>query len=342
MRVRSWAVAFGVVVLAAGMVVVAAAIDRGTPSPLTSDARVDPVVVPVERAERRIAVGVGVSVEYRAGREVLAGAEGLVTAVVADLGTELTSGDVVVETEDRPLVAMVAEAPLWRDLTPGARGEDVTRLQQFLADLGLLASAPDGRFGATTARAVAAFNERFERPELGSTFAAGTVAWVGADPLTVESVLVKAGDPVGAGTPLVAGPQVPAVALVSEPTGGPAAEPGRAYELVVGELRVPYEIGSGRVAEPAAVAELAAALGPVAEGIGTVTTADPDAVLVVPASAVVADPSGATCVFVDTESRPVPVRPVGGGLASVDLDPGASVDAVLANPFAVMDAPTCD
>src|SRR5690606_11339267 len=47
--------------------------------------------------------------------------------------------------------------PIYRDLRPGAEGEDVAQLQRALHDLGHTSSEPDGSFGPATKRAVQAF-----------------------------------------------------------------------------------------------------------------------------------------------------------------------------------------
>jgi len=66
-------------------------------------------------------------------------------------------------------------------------GDDVARLQRFLADLGLYDGAVDGRYGAATARAVTLFNDSHGRHASGGRFVVGSVAWVGDAALVVAA-----------------------------------------------------------------------------------------------------------------------------------------------------------
>lgn len=336
------------VVLGAVLAVVAVAgagaavvVDRTTVSPMTSAAPVEPFVVPVERAERRESVGVGVTVEQTEGFEAAVNADGVVTRVVAQAGSTVDSGSVVVEVEDSPVIAMAAQAPLWRDLSQGAVGQDVARLQQFLADLSLFDGEVDGRFGAGTRTAVVALQEQAGLVGPRGVLLLEQVLWIGeGEELMVGEVLVAAGQPVAAGVPVLRAPAVATALVVSEPSGGLGLAAVDA-ELVVGEQATPYQPGSGRVEATDFVHAVAADLGPGGEGIGQVRAASTEEVLVIPSSAVVVDASGATCVFPDATAAPVAVVPVGGGLAASELAPDTPLSSVLANPREVRGDAAC-
>lgn len=86
---------------AAGAVVIA---DQVTPSPLSGDVEVAPLVVQVGVQERTDAVVVGVSEVLRPGREVRTTASGTVTEVHVVEGDEVVSGQPVVAVDDRTVV----------------------------------------------------------------------------------------------------------------------------------------------------------------------------------------------------------------------------------------------
>lgn len=310
----------------------AVVVDRATDSPMTSAVPVEPFVLPVERAERREAVGVGVTVAQTQGAEVLGNAVGVVTRVLVEAGGVVGSGSVVMEVQDSPVVAMASSAPLWRDLSLGATGSDVRRLQEFLTGLSLFDGEVDGRFGEDTRRAVVALQEQAGLDGPRGVLRLEQVVWIGEGrDLPVAEVLVQPGQAVSAGSPVFRAPDVPAAVMVSEPSGGLGLSATQ-VELVVGERSASYEPGSGQVQDPAFVQAVAQALGPGGEGIGQVRAAATEEVLVIPSSAVVVDTSGATCVFPDATAAPVPVEPVGGGLAATELPADTPLSTVLANP----------
>lgn len=65
-----------------------------------------------------------------------AAARNVVTVAHSTVGTELAPGDVLAEVSGRPVIAVPAGTPLYRDFSVGIAGEDVRALQQLLADLG--------------------------------------------------------------------------------------------------------------------------------------------------------------------------------------------------------------
>ena len=332
--------AVALVVIAGALVSTAWALDDRTGSPMSSDVPAEPLMVPATSSERSVTVGVGVAVVEEPGLEVTSSRGGTVTGVGVSVGDTLASGAVIGTVDDRPVVGMVAPAPLWRDLSEADTGPDVARLQTFLRELGLYSGPEDGTFGRSTRTAVAAFNTEVGRKDLGGAFSTGTVAWLGDAPLTVVEVVVRPGDVVGAGTPLLRGPARPVALTVAEPVGGVPADDG-GFALVVGDVRAPYVPGSGAVTDPVAVAAVTEVLGSTGEGVGDVVSAVPRRVLVVPSSAVVVDSDGVTCVFTDAHGRGTVVEPTGGGLATVELAPDTTVSEVLANPHEVRPEVTC-
>ncbi|MGV8979101.1 MAG: peptidoglycan-binding domain-containing protein [Cellulomonas sp.] len=306
---------------------------------MTSDTHSGPLVVPVTTAERVDRYGVGVAAKYEEGVAVSVNGAGTVTRMPVAVGDLLDSGSVVVIVDDTPIVAYVSDGPLWRDLEPGVKGEDVARLQRFLSDVGLYDGRADGEVGTATARAVKAFNKAHGREDLGATFAMSSVAWVGPSAVRVATLEVAAGATIGAGSVIVRGPRRATSITVTEPTGG--IPPGSEYQLTVTGTATPYVPGSGVVTDPDVVAAVTASLGTTGEGAGQVMSVDAEPVLRVPASAIVVDPSGASCVFESAVGDPIAVTVRGGTLASADLATGIALTHVLVNPLAVLEEPTC-
>lgn len=333
---RGWVVV-GVLLVVPAVGLGAWAATAAVPDPTRAGARVDPVTAPVVAAERRASGAVTLEVQLTDGRGAPSAVAGTVTAT-APVGAVLGDGAEVARIDDRPVRAMVATAPLWRSLSRGDTGDDVRRLQEYLAATGHLTATPDGTFGASTARATAAFAQEIGLPKGTTTFDPAWVVWVGPDPFEVHAVVAPVGTAVSAGSALVTGPGTATAVAVAEPQGGLSAELGPVAELVVGAAQVTYEVGSGAVTDPQDVAAVVAALAPVTSGAAQVRAVEATAVLSVPASAIVSGSAGAVCVYPSASADPVVVAPVGGGASTVELDPAAvpeDLTSVLVNPAAV-------
>lgn len=93
-------------------------------------------------------------------RELVLPTGGILRKANCKVGATLESGAVPFLIDDRPVVALHTRSPLWRDLGPGSRGDDVLALQKELARLGYRVS-PDGAYGRETAAAVRALWNSF-------------------------------------------------------------------------------------------------------------------------------------------------------------------------------------
>ncbi|MFE1416283.1 peptidoglycan-binding protein [Streptomyces sp. NPDC058746] len=88
-------------------------------------------------------------------------AEGAGTPVVTKLplkaGDPVAAGQLLAEVSGRPVFTLRGTLPVYRDLKPGATGDDVAQLQQALRELGHgTGGDPKGVFGAGTKAALAA------------------------------------------------------------------------------------------------------------------------------------------------------------------------------------------
>ena len=92
----------------------------------------------------------------------------VVTATPAAQGQALQAGALVLEANGRPVFALVSPFPLYRDLSAGDSGADVTMWQNFLRTLGFsIPTAENGRFGARTVNATHTFysNRGYKAPD---------------------------------------------------------------------------------------------------------------------------------------------------------------------------------
>lgn len=134
------------------------AAERAAPAP-------DLLTAPVERRVLKDSVILRGTV--RAGQSVdvspsvTAGA-GAATPVVTKLlvapRATVTDGKVLLEVSGRPVFALRGALPVYRDLKPGATGDDVAQLQRSLGELGHRSGDdPPGTFGPGTKAALTAF-----------------------------------------------------------------------------------------------------------------------------------------------------------------------------------------
>lgn len=83
--------------------------------------------------------------------------EKLVVTRAVEVDAELAEGDVAVEVVGRPVFFLVGEIPMYRDLRPGATGDDVLQVEEALARMGFLTTTPDNTWNQDTGAAVAAW-----------------------------------------------------------------------------------------------------------------------------------------------------------------------------------------
>jgi len=87
---------------------------------------------------------------------VTAGGEGTLTWI-APSGTTVTRGEPLFKVDERPVVALYGQVPMYRMLRLGLAGADVKQLEENLAALGYTGFTVDGFFTAGTAAAVRAW-----------------------------------------------------------------------------------------------------------------------------------------------------------------------------------------
>lgn len=81
--------------------------------------------------------------------------DGGIITTLPERETLLHEGDVLLTASARPVFILQGQIPVYRDLVPGAQGEDVRQLEQSLVRLGFDPGADDGLYDAETSAAVA-------------------------------------------------------------------------------------------------------------------------------------------------------------------------------------------
>lgn len=313
-------------------------VSQSVSSPLRADAPPEPLVVPVAAVARDQPVSVLLTVEHSAPFQAVVAGGGVVTDLHVGAGDEVEPGDRLVSIDDQVRVAFTAPAPLWRDIGLGAEGEDVDRVRDFLAALDLPAGTVPGRATAATVEGIRQLNQSLGRGSGDRVLRRETLLWIGPGPMPVSRVLVEVGDVVAAGQAVLEGPSRPAAVTVE--TAQPHRWPEAELVLRVGDVEVPFDPQTGRVDDPESVAAIAEILGG-DEGGGTVRLAAPEEVGTLPASAVVTDAAGRTCVFESVSAPPTPIEVAGGSLSMVEVPVDWVGRPVLANPREVREDLSC-
>jgi hypothetical protein len=140
----------------------------------TAPPQASPITVPVEKRVLSADVVVRGTVRYGAPQNVILPVSaakknpGLVTTAAVK-GAVLDEGAVALTTSGRPLFVLQGSQPAYRDMGPGAQGEDVRQLEQALARLGYSPGPVDGVFDGRTGASVAAWYLKSGHTPFGPT-----------------------------------------------------------------------------------------------------------------------------------------------------------------------------
>ncbi|MET8584819.1 peptidoglycan-binding protein [Streptomyces collinus] len=160
-----------------------------SPAQAAADARppaADVLTAPVERRVLsdtvvvRGTVSASQTVDVAASGAAEGGLKPVVTKVMVHSGQTFPAGRVLLEVSGRPLFALRGSLPVYRDLKPGAHGDDIRQLQRGLRDLGhSTGSDRPGVFGSGTKHAVAALYESIGYEPVTTDGTAATAARTG-------------------------------------------------------------------------------------------------------------------------------------------------------------------
>jgi peptidoglycan hydrolase-like protein with peptidoglycan-binding domain len=173
---RGLAIVLAAVVAAAALGWIAG---RQIQSPAEIAARTAPpaasiITVPVEQRILTADVVVRGSVRHGSPRTVTLPKSPLKvgTAIITNApitAATLNEGDSALSVSGRPVFMLQGAMPAYRDLGPGATGQDVKQLEEFLARRGLGTGPADGNYDGRTATAVAAWYRASGWTPLGPT-----------------------------------------------------------------------------------------------------------------------------------------------------------------------------
>ena len=128
---------------------------------------------------------------------------GTVTSI-ADEGSVIGRGEVLLTIDQEPVILLIGDIPAYRTMTAGVEGDDVAQLEQNLADLGfddVDGFVVDGDYDTATTLAVAAWQAATGASPDG-VVNLGDVH-VSPTPVRISEALVRPGDAVGNGTPIL-------------------------------------------------------------------------------------------------------------------------------------------
>ena len=155
---------------------------------------------------------------FQGAQPLTAAGSGRVTALRVSTGTIVRPGRRVMEIQGRPMVAVEAARPFFRDLSEGDTGADVRWLQGILRRAGYLSFEPDGTFGSGTKAALESWQEDHGFPDPDGAFRVDD--WlVSRWPCRVGQVMVRVGSFVSAGAELfVPTERTPSVSIELTPS----------------------------------------------------------------------------------------------------------------------------
>jgi len=267
---------------------------------------------------------------------------GTVLETVVNPGDTIQPGDVVAVVDNIERIAWHTDRPFFRELGRGATGDDVSQLQLLLNTAGYYEGEVDGSYGGGTVAAVRewALDLGVEKPS--GRFDPGWIVWL-PDP-RFEVAVVEI-------TPGAAAPS-PGTNILTAATPLVGAE----FLTIDGE---PFERGPGWVAgfesgqiplgadgqiDSDALGNLEALLPSAEDEIPlTFKRSQPLDVVEVPATAIMTNDAGDTCVWVEQSAdyQAVPVI-VGSATARVVKVTGVPPDTpILANPGEVLELSAC-
>jgi peptidoglycan hydrolase-like protein with peptidoglycan-binding domain len=153
------------VALTVAIVAVAVAAARGG-GPAAGE-QAAPATAPVLRGDLVSTRQLRGTVDYGPVTPVESPAPGIVTALTA-VGTTVSRGQPLFALDDRPVVLLYGDLPMYRRLAPGASGRDVRELKENLAALGYLGAAADASYTEQTAAAVRRWQKALGGPQTGA------------------------------------------------------------------------------------------------------------------------------------------------------------------------------
>ncbi len=268
---------------------------------------------------------------------------GIITSVSVAPGSVLSTGDEVYRVDGHPVRARASEQAFFRTLSRGDRGPDVAAAQELLNELVESASLQaDGVYGASTARAVHAYAQELGLGDAQVDFSPGWFVRIPTEESTVASVALAPGmvAPTQGVEIATIRPTVESVEIVATTAGGDGE-----YQFLLDGTAVPvlrrdgtWQIDGEAVAELLTMTSAEDSEGSTMSVDGRIRLSTPVESVLVPAGAVITDPTGRTCVADAATYRPIPVSVLGHDVTgAVQIDSGLPAGTqILVNPIDVL------
>ncbi len=333
----SWPPALG---LAAGLLAIGAAAGVCVAVPLLSTTTpavleaADPLTsIPVTMRPFDDPRVVELRVESSAAANLTLMRSGTITQWACRSGAVLRSGESALAVDGVRVLNLFMEVPPWRDLTVGSSGADVRALERELVRLDRPATF-DGTLSAAEMRALEAV-ARAAKVSLSRVLPRDLVMWLAAPAAVVESCDSKLGDVVQAGAVLARAEGRLTTSDVELPADRlPGSRDLRLLDEPVplgrrGEL--PRDISENDIRQSNAYAQAAAEAPDAAELTlkGTVVLREAVPVAAIPATALLVESGGGSCVFVSESAVTVDIvgSELGSSFVTFEAAPPAHVDA---------------
>lgn len=292
-----------------------------------------PATIVIEPTSERLIAQVDLTLSVRALESPAASGEGIVTAIYVAPGDTLRAGVPLFALDGVDRLGYVPRQShvFFRHLCTGSSGSDVELLQEILGDLGFTDSAPDGRFGRDTERAVKRLNAELGYSAPQACFDSATMIALPSEGVEVATVGLALGQPLSATVPWITLRATVEDASVNI-TGG-ATVPDGAYELKVNGHVFPAVVTAGSVSvdDPSELGVLVTSPG-TSTFRGSMQSVDDVPMILLPATSVLFGSDGKTCVVVEesdgTRVSTNVVRLPTGVRDLVAIAPDASLEGV--------------
>lgn len=149
----------GIGVLAAGSIAATVVVLTGTAQEAPPKTHSSAKTETVTRGELTERVSVKGTLAFTNAHDIGTSLGGTVTGVPA-IGSVIGRGGELFRIDDRPVNLIIGDLPVWRSFAPGmTAGRDVMQLEQNLADLGYFGFTPDENFDWNTTAAIGAWEK---------------------------------------------------------------------------------------------------------------------------------------------------------------------------------------